>query len=257
VDNSVIPAGTGTANPRLVGRPGQARAGLSRFNDNAAAVSFRYNFRTPSTGTKALPMNRATVFMIAALSILLLAGLGVLGYQRFPVVSDPQTQAGGALQPRIGGPFALVDGAGNAVTDQDFRGKFMLIYFGYTHCPDACPTALNDMAQALDKLGERRGRVAPIFITVDPERDTGPVIADYVAAFGPDFVGLTGTPEQLAQAKKAFHVYAAKHPTSDGDYDMDHTSIIYMMDPSGHFIGNFTHESDPDAITRKLAAALS
>jgi protein SCO1/2 len=194
-------------------------------------------------------MNRATVSMIAALSILLIAGLGLLGYQRFAGASNPQ--------PPIGGPFELVDGAGKPVTDQDFRGKIMLIYFGYTHCPDACPTALNDMAQALDKLGEGRKRVAPIFITVDPERDTGSDLTDYVAAFGPDFIGLTGTPEQLAQARKAFHVYAAKHPTTDGDYDMDHTSIIYIMDPSGGFIGTFTHESDPDAITRKLTSALS
>ena len=192
-------------------------------------------------------MNRALFAMVAGLTILLMAGLGVLGYERFSAPSVPQ----------IGGPFALVDGAGKGITDEQFRGRYMLIYFGYTHCPDACPTALNDMALALDKLGARRAQVQPIFITVDPERDTGPALADYVASFGPDFIGLTGSLDQIAQAKKAFRVYAAKHPTKDGDYDMDHSSIIYLMDPNGRFIAAFTHENSPEEIAAKLTPLVS
>ena len=192
-------------------------------------------------------MNRALIAMVAGLTILLMAGLGLLGYQQF---SKP-------VAPQIGGPFALVDGAGKSVTDEQFRGRYMLIYFGYTHCPDACPTALNDMALALDKLGPRRAQVQPIFITVDPERDTGPALADYVGAFGTDFIGLTGTVDQIAQAKKEFKVYAAKHPTADGGYDMDHSSIIYLMDPNGRFIAVFTHESSPEDIAAKLTPLMS
>jgi protein SCO1/2 len=195
-------------------------------------------------------MKRGLLAAVAALAVLFVVGLGVLGFQRFATASND-------APPRIGGPFTLADGSGKPVTDQDFRGRFMLIYFGYTHCPDACPTALNNMALALDKLGAARNRVAPIFITVDPERDTGQVLVDYVAAFAPDFVGLTGTPEQLGEAKRVFKVYAAKHPTKDGDYDMDHSSAIYLMDPSGRFIGNFTQESSPEEIAAKLGSLMS
>ncbi|MEI9984404.1 MAG: SCO family protein [Aliidongia sp.] len=196
-------------------------------------------------------MNRMLIALAGILTLLLVAGVGVLGYDRFAGASDSGL-------PKIGGPFTLVDGAGQTVTDQQFRGRYMLIYFGYTHCPDACPTALNDMAVALGKLGEaERKRVQPIFITVDPERDTGQALSDYVAAFGPEFIGLTGSLDQIAQVKKEFRVYAAKHPTKDGDYDMDHSSVIYLMDPSGRFIGNFTHETDPDQMAKKLGAVTS
>jgi protein SCO1 len=196
-------------------------------------------------------MNRAPLAMIAVLTVLLLGGLGVLGYQHYATASNDGL-------PQIGGPFTLVDGVGKTVTDTDFRGKIMMIYFGYTHCPDACPTALNDMALALGKLSpEQRQRVAPIFITVDPERDTEAVMADYTSSFGPEFIGLTGSAEAIAQAKREFRVYAAKHPTKDGDYDMDHSSIIYVMDTSGRFISNFTHESDPEAMAKKLGSLLT
>lgn len=197
-------------------------------------------------------MNRMLIALSAALVVLLVIGLGVLGYQR---LGGDGTDAG---LPKIGGPFTLVDGAGKTVTDQQFRGRYMLIYFGYTHCPDACPTALSDMATALGKLTEaQRAKIQPIFITVDPERDNGQALADYVAAFGPDFIGLGGSLDQVAAVKKAFHVYAAKHPTKDGGYDMDHSSIIYLMDPDDRFIGSFTQETDSDQMAKKLVAAMS
>jgi len=151
----------------------------------------------------------------------------------------------------IGGPFQLVDGNGRVVTDRDFRGKWMLVYFGYTHCPDACPTALQDMANAVDLLGARKDEVAVVFITVDPERDTPSAMKDYVSAFEAPIVALSGTPEQVAKAAKEYRVYYAKHPTKDG-YDMDHTSIIYVMDPRGRFVANFTHENSAEQIAARL-----
>jgi protein SCO1/2 len=164
----------------------------------------------------------------------------------------------GAPTAKIGGPFQLVDTrSGKTVTDQDFKGKWLLVYFGYTHCPDACPTALNDLSLALDKLGEKRQAMAPLFITIDPERDTADVMKDYVASFAPDIVGLTGSTDQITQAEKEYRVYAAKHPTKDGGYDMDHSSIIYVMDPSGRFVTNFTHETDPDQMAAKLMSLAS
>ena len=164
----------------------------------------------------------------------------------------------GAPTAKIGGPFELVDTRnGKTVTDRDFKGKWLLVYFGYTHCPDACPTALNDLSLALDKLGDKRQAMAPLFITIDPERDTADVMKDYVASFAPDIVGLTGSADQVAKAEKAYRVYAAKHPTKDGGYDMDHSSIIYVMDPSGRFVTNFTHETDPEQMAAKLMSLAS
>lgn len=153
----------------------------------------------------------------------------------------------------IGGPFRLRAGDGKEVTDADFRGRWMLVYFGYTRCPDACPTALQDMANALDGLTPaQRAKVAILFISVDPERDTPAVVQDYVRAFNAPITGLSGTAEQVAAAAKAYRVYYAKHPRPDGDYEMDHSSIIYVMDPSGRFAANFTHETAPDTIAAKL-----
>ena len=157
----------------------------------------------------------------------------------------------------IGGAFSLRDGDGRTVTDTQFRGRWMLVYFGYTHCPDACPTALQDMANALDMLPPgKRAQVAPIFVTIDPERDTPAVMKDYVAAFEAGITALSGTPDQVAVAARAYRVYYARHPTKDGGYDMDHSSIIYLMDPKGRFVGNFTHETAPERIAEKLKAVV-
>ena len=154
----------------------------------------------------------------------------------------------------IGGPFELVDGNARTVTDQAFRGKWMLVYFGYTHCPDACPMALQNMAAARDLLGPAAARVSLVFITLDPERDTPEVMRDYAASFGPDISALTGSPEAVSRAAKAYRVYSAKAPAGGGDYSVDHTSIIYAMDPRGRFAANFTHETTPEAIAARLRA---
>ena len=134
----------------------------------------------------------------------------------------------------IGGPFTLVDGSGKTITEASFPGKWLLVYFGYTHCPDACPTALQDMANAVDMLDPaKRKSVDILFITVDPARDTPAVMQDYVSNFAAPITALTGSPEQVAAAAKAYRVYYAKHPTEDGGYEMDHSSVIYVMDPKG------------------------
>ncbi len=138
----------------------------------------------------------------------------------------------------IGGPFTLTDAQGKTVTDRDFRGKWLLVYFGYTFCPDVCPTTLNQLAAALGALGAKADEVVPVFITIDPQRDTPAVMGQYVAAFSPRLVGLTGTPEQIEKVAKEYRVYYAPHRTGPGpnDYTMDHTSLIYLMGPDGSFV---------------------
>jgi protein SCO1 len=138
----------------------------------------------------------------------------------------------------VGGPFTLQDGNGRQVTDRDFRGKYVLVYFGYTFCPDVCPTTLNEVAEAMDRLGDKADRVQPIFITVDPKRDTPAAVKQFAAAFSPRLIGLTGTPEQIAAVAQAYRVYYAEHRTGPGpnDYTMDHSSILYLMGPDGKFI---------------------
>ncbi len=146
--------------------------------------------------------------------------------------------AGGSDGSLVGGPFTLEDGNGKQVTDRDFRGKYMLVYFGYTFCPDVCPTTLNAVANALDRLGPKADRLQAIFITVDPKRDTPAVMKRYTAAFSPRLLGLTGTPEEIARAAKAYRVYYAVHRTGPGpnDYSVDHSSILYLMGPDGKFV---------------------
>ena len=190
--------------------------------------------------------------MTARRRLLLLAPAGVLGAGLAGMAAwlglrGDKTAAG------IGGPFRLRGADGREVTNADFRGRWMLVYFGYTRCPDACPTALQDMANAVDSLDAgTRTKVAMLFITVDPERDTPAVVQDYVGAFNAPIVGLSGTPDQVAAAAKAYRVYYAKHPRAGEEYDMDHSSIIYVMDPRGRFVANFTHETAPDVIAAKL-----
>lgn len=180
--------------------------------------------------------------------------LGLLLLAVLLLVAGPRLlERGGAEAPvAIGGPFTLENGEGTPVSDTAFRGRWMLVYFGYTHCPDACPTALNDMANALDLLGPQRRNVAPLFITVDPERDTPAVMRDYVQAFGTQIVPLTGAPAQVEAAEKEYRVYAAKHPSKDGGYDMDHSSIIYLMDPAGKFVAIFGDGTNPQEMAERM-----
>ena len=195
-----------------------------------------------------------------ALAAVFLGGLGILGAGLFFALEHrdtPRGAAGTLLASAIGGPFRLVDQDGKTVTDADLKGKWSLVYFGYTHCPDACPTALNDISIALDELGPKRTSVRPVFITVDPERDTPEVLNAYVTAFDAPILALTGTPEEVAQAAKGYRVFYAKHPEAGGDYSMDHSSVIYVMDPEGRFTASFTHQSSPEELAERLKKLLA
>ena len=209
--------------------------------------------RTPPTAQvrKSPPGGSRRFLLIAAV----LAGVVILGTGAFLALGlrdNPRGVAGTALASAIGGPFQLVDQNRKTVTDADLKGKWSLIYFGYTHCPDACPTALNDISIALSELGPKRDAVRPVFITVDPERDTPESLKAYVTSFDAPILALTGTAEQVAQAAKGYRVYYAKHPEAGSDYSMDHSSVIYVMDPEGRFTASFTHESAPEQIAERL-----
>ena len=157
----------------------------------------------------------------------------------------------------IGGDFDLVNQDGKPVKDADYRGKFMLIYFGYTFCPDMCPTGLQSMAHALDTLGEDAKKIAPLFITIDPARDTADKLKEYVAEFHPQIEGLTGSAQQVAKAAAAYQVYSAKgEQVDDRDYMMDHSSLIYLMDPFGKFLTTFPEEVDPALIVKAVRGQL-
>ncbi len=158
----------------------------------------------------------------------------------------------------IGGPFSLVDQNGNRLTDKDFRDRYMLVFFGFTSCPDICPAGLQLVSAALDKLGEKADRIVPVFISVDPVRDTPEKLGDYVQNFDARFVGLTGTPEEIAKAAKAYRVYYKKVPNTDlpDDYAIDHTAIFYLMDPKGEFVTHFTPTTPVEELVAKLDKAL-
>jgi len=161
-------------------------------------------------------------------------------------------------QALIGGPFALTDHTGKRVTDQDFRGRYTLVLFGFTFCPDICPSALQVISAALDKLGPKADRFVPILITVDPERDTPMQLASYVQSFHPRLVGLTGTPAEVDAVVKAYRVYVRKvtDPKSTAGYSIDHTSLIYVMGPDGAYVTHFAHTTNADAMAERLAKLL-
>src|SRR5260370_6779781 len=200
----------------------------------------------PAAGPgKSAPGGSSRFVLVAAV----LAGLVILGAGVFLALGlrdNPRGAAGTVLASAIGGPFRLTDQNGETVTDADLKGKWSLVYFGYTHCPDACPTALNDISIALEDLGTKRDAVRPVFITVDPERDTPDALKAYVTSFDAPILALTGTAEAVAQAAKSYRVYYAKHPLPDGRYEMDYSTLIYVMNPDGRFVASRTHENTPD-----------
>ncbi len=218
--------------------------------------------------------------------------LGTLLYAIQQIYQTPDVKPGAptvpptaaVTPPDIGGPFSLIDHEGRPVTEDTFKGRFMLVYFGYTFCPDVCPTALTEMGDALDILGEAGAPVTPVFITVDPELDRPEPLKDYLAFFHPRLVGLTGTSEQVAAVVKAYKVFAAKaapehehepgyehdaqehakhmrdpkhehdsgHRHDSGDYLMEHTSNIYLMGPDGAYRAHFSHGADAQAMAAKI-----
>jgi protein SCO1 len=186
-----------------------------------------------------------------AIALLALAG-GQLGGSLPALAANPISPREASTE--IGGQFTLVDQDGHTATDAQFRGKWLLVYFGYTHCPDACPTALTNVADALDKIGpEKRQKVQAIFITVDPERDTPAVMKDYVNAFeGANIIGLTGTAEQIGVAEADYRIQARRYNFPGGEYAMSHAATIDIMDPEGHFVAM----AYPDRVGEHLARLL-
>jgi protein SCO1 len=194
-------------------------------------------------------MNSRRLWLVFGLALLLAAGLGWMRFTAPP----PGNLAGSSL----GGAFALVNQDGKPVTDQDFKGKYRLMYFGYTFCPDVCPTDVGLIAKGLNAYAasqsDRAARVQPIFITVDPERDDPAALKTFTQAFHPRLIGLTGTPAQIDAARKSFGIYAKKIATSDPEnYLMDHFAVLYLFGPDGEPIAFLPHGSTAQDVTQML-----
>ena len=174
-----------------------------------------------------------------------------------PLVSAQQVPK---LPFNFGGAFELVDQDGQIRTDQDFHGKFMLVYFGYTYCPDICPTDLYIMSQALEQIGPAADKIQPVFITVDPARDTPDLLKEYVANFHPNLTGLSGSEVQIRSAAKAYRVHRVKVPQPDSEPDeylVNHSSLTYLMGPDGHFISLIPHGTSTERMAEILAKYVS
>ncbi|MBP2227104.1 protein SCO1/2 [Azospirillum agricola] len=202
---------------------------------------------------------KARIIRIAVASVLAIAvSAGIAWWQ----VQNASSTVAGATRSAvpIGGPFTMTDSDGKTVTDADYRGKYLLVYFGYTYCPDVCPTELGAMTQALDQLGRQADKVQPLFVSVDPERDTVAHLKDYVGLFHPRLIGLTGTAEQVRDTARAYRVYYAKAPQKDGkpdEYLMDHSSFIYLMGPDGGFLGVYPAGTSADRIAQDLGTRIA
>lgn len=170
---------------------------------------------------------------------------------------EPTARAANAVT--IGGPFALRAPDGTTVTERTYRGKWLLVYFGYTSCPEICPTTLFDIAAALNHLGSEAANLQPVFVTLDPERDTPAVMGDYVRSFDPRIVGLSGDPQQIDAASQAYGAYAARHETRPGagDYLVDHSNYIYLMSPQGSFVRAFDSDWSGEAIASALREVMT
>lgn len=207
---------------------------------------------------KSSPKPRAQRFLLIAVccaGLLVLASGALLGYA---LRDSHKGIAGSALSSMIGGKFTLVDQNGRKFTEQNLKGRWQLVFFGYTHCPDTCPTTLNELSIAFDKLPPAdRAKAGVVFITVDPERDTPEVMKEYISSFSAPITGLTGTPAEIAQVAKDYRIYYAKHPTKDGDYEMDHSALIYIMDPQGRFTASLTPDDTGDQMAARLKKLLS
>jgi cytochrome oxidase Cu insertion factor (SCO1/SenC/PrrC family) len=169
--------------------------------------------------------------------------------------ADGPQSSGTAL---IGGPFTMVNQKSETVTEKTYAGQYTLVFFGFTFCPDVCPTELQVITAAFNQMGADAEKITPIFVTIDPERDTPDVMANYVTSFHPRLQGLTGTPEQVAVMAKAYHIYYQKvpDPKNPKDYEMDHSAIIYLMGPDGKFLKHFTYSTDAKALSDALQKVL-
>ena len=189
-----------------------------------------------------------------------LTTLALLAISAAMLLRGPEVRTQVASEPvQIGGSFTLVDGNGTSVTERDFLGRYLLVYFGYTSCPDVCPTTLNQVAAAMESLGSKAASLQPLFISVDPPRDTPEVVRKYAAAFGPRIIGLTGTLDQVAAVTSAYHVYYSVHRSAgaDSNYTVDHSSILYLMGPDGRFIAPIRADLSASDMTAQISKHLS
>ena len=201
----------------------------------------------PEAEPNTAPHSRAVAIRIVATVL----AVALVGFAAF-LLTNPSERPRAAL---IGGGFALQDGAGKTVSDQTLRGKPFLVYFGYTHCPDVCPTELARISDILGKMGDKA--IPTLFITVDPERDTPKVMQDYVSSFNPAVIGLSGSAQAVEATEKTFRVFARKgQKQPDGDYSMDHSSIVYLMDKTGAFVEAFNVERSPEDAAKDLETYL-
>jgi protein SCO1/2 len=214
---------------------------------------------TPEPGVSAATVRRRGLLrgLIVAVALLIVMAVGVLAIRQW-FAPPGEDRPGDVAAVRIGGPFTLVDHHGRMVTDADFRGRYMLIYFGYTFCPDVCPTSLSRNFEALDLLGDKADAIVPILISVDPERDTPEHLRDYVTFFGDGLVGLTGSAEQIRAVADAYRVYyaKAKPESTDAPYLVDHSSFTYLMAPDGRFVQFFRHETGAAEMAERLRKLL-
>jgi protein SCO1/2 len=183
--------------------------------------------------------------IVASFAVSLMIGLGVMLWAMGGVRSVTAPAA-------IGGPFQLTDQTGQVVTEKSLQGRPSLVFFGFTHCPDVCPTSLFEMSEVLRALGKDADRVNAYFVSVDPERDTAAAMKDYLSSFDPHLKGLTGDSAEIAKVLSEYRVYAKKVPLKDGDYTMDHTALIYLMDRDGRFVAPFNLKRTPDEAAADL-----
>lgn len=187
--------------------------------------------------------------------VCLVLGVLMLGATAFFTLRDNSTTTNVAAASGIGGDFSLVDHNGKAIGNADLIGKPSLVFFGFTHCPDVCPTALMEISQVFEALG-KDAKVSALFVTVDPERDTPAILKDYVSNFDPRIVGVSGSREQIDAAMKSFRVFARKSPSADGGYSMDHSAVVYLMDKRGRFATAFNLQQPAKDAAKELARYL-
>jgi len=192
---------------------------------------------------------------IRAAGVLVMLGAFVAGLVLFGAVVfivTGRTPAPVALTSTVGGPFSLTDQNDKPITDQDLKGHPFLVFFGFTHCPDVCPTTLFEVSEILRALGPRAKDVRALFVTVDPERDTPAVLKDYLSSFDPRVIGATGDPDGIAAIEKSYRVYAKKVPLDGGNYTMDHSAVVYLMDKNGRFVAPFKMKRRPEEAAAEI-----
>ncbi len=192
-------------------------------------------------------MSPRTAFIAGAIAFLVGASALTVAVFQMQDAGRPTVQASS-----VGGPFKLVDQNGQTVTEADLKGKATVVFFGFTHCPDVCPTALYDITQALNALGPDGDKAQALFVTVDPERDTPEAMKSYMSSFSPRIRGLTGSPEAVTGMVKAYRAYAKKQPLKDGDYTMDHTAVVYLMDKTGAFVAPLNLKREPTEVAAEI-----